>query len=443
MSSLLNIGRSGLSVNSRALQTVSNNIANAENPDYVRRSTRIADQTVTGALSPLYTSQAGLGGARVTGIGRSGDEFLEASARLSGATLVRAETNSAWLTTVETALENGGRNVGAQMTQFYARGEELAAAPFDDALRVTFLNDIQSTIGAFQGTAANIEFSLGQMRESATSQTAALNQSLNELGRINIDLLRSRPDSDARAALLDQRDASLAAITERLDVDISYETSGIARLSLGGENVVNRGDVAVISLAENGDRSLNILVNGAATRSPGNGLLAGLSGAMVQAGDSLDNLNTLAVQFANNVNSWQAAGRTDGGGAGAPLVAITAGAASLSLITADPAALALAAADGTANGNILGLSAQRGAGGGEQGWNTIVATHANLLATARSEQRAATALDQNARTARDASAGVDIDRETADLIRLQQAYEASARIIQVARETLQSILAVF
>ncbi|MEM1132596.1 MAG: flagellar basal body rod C-terminal domain-containing protein [Pseudomonadota bacterium] len=443
MSALLNIGRSGLSVHSRALQTVSNNIANAENPDYVRRTTQVADQTAIGTTSPLYTVQSGLSGARVTGYGRSSDEFLEASVRLSGATLVRAETTTAWMSTVETALENGGSNVGAQMTQFYARGEELASAPFDNALRVTLLNDIDATIGAFQGTAANIEFSLGQMRESANTETAALNQGLEALGRINVDLLGSRPDSQQRAALLDQRDGALAAITERLDVDISFETNGTARLSFGGQDLVVRGDVATVSLAENADRSLTVQVNGTATQVPGNGLLAGLSAAMVQTGESLDSLDALAVQFADNVNSWQAAGRTDAGAAGAPLVGITAGAASLSLLSNDPTALALASPAGVANGNILGLSAQRGPGGTEQGWNTIVATHANLLSTARSEQTAATALDQTARAARDATARVDIDRETADLIRLQQAYEASARVIQVARETMQSILSIF
>ncbi|MEO1045840.1 MAG: flagellar basal body rod C-terminal domain-containing protein [Pseudomonadota bacterium] len=443
MSSLLTIGRSGLAVNSRAMETVSNNIANAENPDYVRRTTRIADQTVTGALNPLYVSQTGLAGAAVVGIARAGDEFLEASARLSGATLVRAETAASWLTSVETGLDNGGRDIGARLTQVYARGEELAAAPFDEALRATFLSDIGNTIGAFRSTAGNIGFSLDQMRESAMSQTAALNQGLNELARINVDLLRSRPGSDGEAALLDQRDASLAAITERLDVDISFGDKGIATLRYGGEDVVVRGDAATLSLNENADRSLQVLINGTATRTPGNGLLAGLSDAMVQAGARLDSLDALAQQFSNDINGWQAAGRTDAGAAGAPLVAITAGAASLTLLSADPAALALASTDGTANGNILGLSAQRGAGGTEQGWTTIMATHANLLATARSEESTAAALDRNARSARDESAAVDIDRETADLIRLQQAYEASARIIQVARETMQSILAIF
>jgi flagellar hook-associated protein 1 FlgK len=36
--------------------------------------------------------------------------------------------------------------------------------------------------------------------------------------------------------------------------------------------------------------------------------------------------------------------------------------------------------------------------------------------------------------------GVNIDEEAVDLMRFQQAYQASTRVIQIARETLQSIL---
>jgi flagellar hook-associated protein 1 FlgK len=36
--------------------------------------------------------------------------------------------------------------------------------------------------------------------------------------------------------------------------------------------------------------------------------------------------------------------------------------------------------------------------------------------------------------------GVDLDTEAVDLLRYQQAYSASSRIIQVARDTFQSIL---
>ena len=40
----------------------------------------------------------------------------------------------------------------------------------------------------------------------------------------------------------------------------------------------------------------------------------------------------------------------------------------------------------------------------------------------------------------DGVAGIDLDREAADLVRLQQAYGGAARILQVAREMLDTLL---
>ncbi len=51
--------------------------------------------------------------------------------------------------------------------------------------------------------------------------------------------------------------------------------------------------------------------------------------------------------------------------------------------------------------------------------------------------------DTLAQQARGDVSGVNLDREAADLLRLQQAYQGCARIIQVAREITQSIFAVF
>jgi flagellar hook-associated protein 1 FlgK len=66
-----------------------------------------------------------------------------------------------------------------------------------------------------------------------------------------------------------------------------------------------------------------------------------------------------------------------------------------------------------------------------------------MLASAKSENSAVSARRDGAFAARDDIAGIDLDREAAELIRFQQAYDGSAKIIQVARETLQSILALF
>ena len=45
-----------------------------------------------------------------------------------------------------------------------------------------------------------------------------------------------------------------------------------------------------------------------------------------------------------------------------------------------------------------------------------------------------------AAAARDNVSQVDLDKEASELIRFQQAYSAAARTIQVARETMQTLL---
>jgi flagellar hook-associated protein FlgK len=55
---------------------------------------------------------------------------------------------------------------------------------------------------------------------------------------------------------------------------------------------------------------------------------------------------------------------------------------------------------------------------------------------------ALTVVHDQAVSARDQVSGVSLDAEAADLIRFQQAYQASAKILQVASQLFDSILQV-
>ena len=443
MSGLLSIGRSALRGYSAALDTVSQNIANSENGDYVRRSVLMGDATITGSLNPLYSVQSGLSGVRVNDIARSGDEFLEASVRMSGASLVRTEATTSWLGSIETGLDNAGEHVGARLADFYSRGQELSAVPFDNALRVTFLNEINSTAETFRRTAGNLDLAINQIGQRAGSEINGLNQSLADLSRVNLDLRRSQPGTQAYAGLLDTRDAALAVISERIDADISLGENGVASIKYAGQTICGIGTSATLSMEDNADGSFRVLVDGQDGKVPANGMLAALSRVRGAATDDLGKLDKLAEDFAAQVNEWHAGGVTDAGAPGKALLTTGGGAAGITMIAADPSELAVADAAGKPNGNLVTLAALRSSGGIEQDWNKLIATHANLILASKNEEAAATALDRNARSNRDAVARVDLDRETADLIRLQQAYEAAGRVIQVARETTQSILALF
>ena len=170
---------------------------------------------------------------------------------------------------------------------------------------------------------------------------------------------------------------------------------------------------------------------------PANGSLAGLSRAGAIARTRLTELEGLARQFVDDVNAWQAKGITDAGTAGGPLLTMTGGIATLAVTTSAIGDLALASADGTPNGNLLTLP--RTADGRWRG-NALEQLHGGQRQCAGgSAQRICSgsrAGQQRTQAARLRYLAVELDREAADLIRLQQAYEASARVIQVARETV-------
>jgi len=112
------------------------------------------------------------------------------------------------------------------------------------------------------------------------------------------------------------------------------------------------------------------------------------------------------------------------------------------LIT-DPADIAGASTSGVANGNLLAVSSIRGTGSVEDKWLNFISTQGNLVSATLAEQTAASNRDQMAQAARADVSGINLDREAADLLRLQQAYQASARIVQVANEIMQSLFAIF
>ena len=66
--------------------------------------------------------------------------------------------------------------------------------------------------------------------------------------------------------------------------------------------------------------------------------------------------------------------------------------------------------------------------------------NSSSLASTKAENVTALGRSDQAVAAREAVSGVDLDMEAADLLRIQQAYSASAKILQVAKETVDSIL---
>lgn len=92
------------------------------------------------------------------------------------------------------------------------------------------------------------------------------------------------------------------------------------------------------------------------------------------------------------------------------------------------------------NGNLANLAALRRGARFEGQANDMVTANASSLAAKRQVADAQAAILEGALAARDTVSGVNLDQEAVDLMRFQQAYQASSRIIQVARDTFDALL---
>ncbi len=438
MTDLLTLGASGLRAYRAALAGVSENIANADDPNYVRRTVRLSEAPANAAVNPIYLRNNDFHGSVIGGVERQSDVFADAALRQSGASTGQSSARLRWVTAAETALADGPGGVGARLGAFFDAGDRLAAKPGDATLRQDMMGRLDFAVRGINQTAARLAQATDGVAAAAGDAITSVNAGVDRIAAINTGLLRATPGTQSHAALLDQRDAALQELATQLPMDLDFGSHGVVSLSLNGADIFAPGVQEAFALAVAGDGRLSFTLAGNPLTLIDGGALSGLAGAADTIATQRSALDVLANGFAATLNAWNSGGITPANALGAALIQGS-GAAALALISDDPAMIAAASATAS-NGNILALGALRGGTGAEAAWNQQVAYTGLMVQHAKAEDAAASALHEQAQLARDQVSGVDLDREAAELLRLQQAYEATARILQVARDTIQSIL---
>ncbi len=445
MSDLLGIGSSALAAYRLALSAVGENVANAHTPGYARRRVVLEEQSVTGNADIGYRPTIMFNGVTAAGVARAWDNFKAAEARFSASADGRAAVRQQWLSGVETALDDGVSGVGSAMTGFFNAAASLASDPADTLGRRAVLSALDNVASAFRAsgqTLARLSDGIGQ---AAGIEVESLNNALRALDEVNGALGPAAENGSARASLEDERDRLIDFIAEKIDINVTIGEDGRAGLTAGSAPGLalldgNGPNLAVLVRATDGRLSLQLQTNGTVVPLPAaGGKLAGLVDVAQTVADRRAALDALAVDFTAMVNGWSAAGEDANGAPGAALMSVSGGAASIQSLVTDPDLVAAASPSGTPNGNLLALDAIRDASAVEDRWGSIVSANAQMLASASAEAAATAAWRDNSYAALDEVTGVDLDAEAADLLRYQQAYNASARIIQVARETIQAL----
>lgn len=440
---LFQIARTGAAAARASLELTAQNIANAANPDYARRSLEVRE------LVGVSASTAGvLNGVRIEGIARSDSALVQQQARTSASELARADAELQGLRDTELALEQSRLFEG--LVEFEAELTRLEGNPLEPALRTNALETARQLAATFQFANTTLGAARRQVQEAAAQSLSQANLQAAELARINQRLSDARPGTLGEAALFDARDAALRNLSERIGVTASFDERGRASVRLAdasggaGPLLVDGFTANAITSSTAADGTLSFALGGSAV-APASGALAGQAAALGAQADFQNQLDTIAAQTIARANAAQAAGADQDGNPGQPLFTGT-DAATIALGLTSGRQLATAPAGSPAGStnpaNLAALVASLGADDGPiAATDTLLLGLSSRISSQDVTRTGLAAIAQNAQAALLTETGVDLDTEAANLIRLQQAFEANARVFQVAADIFDTLLA--
>ena len=442
-SDMLTIAASGTRAARAALDVTAQNIANASTEGYVRRTVTLADLASPNARASYGdVSQYGV---RVVGINRNVDAFLQAEVRRTGSDSTRADTLVTGLGNLTNAVEQS--NVYPAIVDFQKSLTQLASAPTDSSLRAATLESARTLAQSFNVAAKSLTAAQAGLQFEATDNVSQVNTLSANLAQLNLKISSDTNPENNRATLLDQRDSILQQLSQYGDITATIATNNTVSVQMGGASgpqLVTGGTANALAMTTAANGTLSFTLGGSSMTLTG-GSLAGYQQALSSAATASTTLDGIANALMSAANTAQGNGAALDGTTGQPLFSGS-GAAGMTLALASGDGLATAPAGAAAGSqNPANLNALQGAlttGNIAGQTNSLLFTLSSAVNSNSTTRDALGAISANAKTALASQSGVSLDTEAANLMRFQQAFQASGKVMQVAATLFDSILAI-
>ena len=303
MSALMSIGKTAMFANYAALQTASNNIANANTPGYSRQSAQLAD-------SPGQFTGAGFfgKGVTVTTISRSYDSFLNQQAVASGSNAAADAARLDKLSQLEDVFPIGKAGIGAAAGNLLNAFVDVSNNPSDSSARQVVLSQAQEL--SFRVRAAGDQLSALQagVTQDVKASVASLNAMAKQVANLNGQIAALKGSGQAPNQLLDERDRLVGQIASVINVTSIQADDGSVGLFIGGgQSLVlgaNANTVSAVPDTFDPSKVMLTMTEGATQRLiPPDSLAGGsLSGLLKFQNDDLATAKNLIGQLATAVS---------------------------------------------------------------------------------------------------------------------------------------------
>jgi flagellar hook-associated protein 1 FlgK len=454
----------------QALQVTQNNVANASTPGFVKQ--RQALQAM-----PFDPSEGLGGGVRAGEVESARDEYADQTVRRQSTLLGQAQQDVNGLTSLEPLFDiSGNSGIPKGMNALFQSFSAWAQSPDDTNARQTVIERAADLATNFRQMATGLTNAAADAEHQVGQTVDTINGLVTKLQGFNSQILQgASKDAGVDAGL----HATLEDLSQYADITVIPQQNGTVTVLMNSQTPLLLGDRQYrigtklatpetpppvypnarppVRIVASDGTDITMDTTGGQLGSLlnfRNGILASYLGDATQPGD----LNRMAQQLADRVNSLLTAGQTSDGSAGVPLFSYDTGngknvAASLNVdrtaITADQLAAIDPGPPSVSNGVPLALSQLAdpldaadkidGASYTEY-FGDLAARAGSALDQAQSELQVAQPALAQAKDLRQQMSGVSLDEEASILIQFQRAYEANSRLITVMYQLTQDTI---
>ncbi|MEH7439385.1 flagellar hook-associated protein FlgK [Neobacillus drentensis] len=468
----LEVGKRGLAAQQAALATTGHNIANANTTGYTRQR---AEMQATKPVS-LPGMQIQLGtGVEVNQLARLREDYLDVQLRGENKSLGYWEAKGDALTKIEELLnEPSDDGLAHTMDEFWKGWEELAKNPESSAARAVVRQKGVAVTETFQHISQSLDQMQGDLKLVITAKTNDVNSLAAQIGSLNDQISRLVPNNYQPNDLYDQRDVLLDQLSKLVDVNVSSPDlrTGMVDVSIGGVTLVTGKNANTLTIGMDpatglvdpdevkiGNNKVNLGSGELLGRIEAYGVIGGDSKSIIPS--MKEKINELAMTFASAVNTAHLSGMNldNINGTSNEKVAFFVG-SNLNDLEVNPEIMKSLNLIAAANEETTGQSSS-GNGKNAQDIANIKFTslaftgssstaddfYRNIIGQLGIDSQEAQRMQSNTEVIiqqvenrRQSVSGVSLDEEMANMIKFQQAYNASARMVTVMDQCLDKII---
>jgi flagellar hook-associated protein 1 FlgK len=468
---MFNVGKSGLMVSKAAMTTTGHNIANVNTEGYSRQRVDQEAGPVTG------NDRISIGhGVWAKAVTRANDEYLQARMNKEAKNFAGTEEKDIYLQQTEQIFnESNGDGINRLATRFFNEFRKLSADTGNSAIRAS----VRESSAQLANEVNRMDHELKEVSRNIDSRIEGYVREVNSLARqirdINLLVQKSEMNGTAPPDLYDKRDLALKKLGEMADISVNKDKSGMVTVTMANRVPLIVGEqlteLQVMRTPPDpatgkGEGSLDIFVNEPVPLKVTPLLKTGRLGGLLEVRDNdirqaQEQINEVAFTISKEVNNIHRQGFGLDGGSGrdffeeplnkesaAEMMRVSndvmenlntiAAAKEPNAPSDNRIAVALSGI-----GEIKGLSDSQPNSSILDIYNSMVSD----LSVKSGENKHSLLFQKDLVTqlenTRESLVGVNLDEETSNLIQLQHAYAANAKVIQVADEVLQNILTIF